>query len=188
MGSGKSEVKRYLETSGFPVLDADEVARKLLSADYPEHLLKLKEFFGPEVLDVQGALNRGHVRSSISRSPELRQKFEGWIHPLIRSANRSKIAEWEKAGQKIAFIEGTRLVESGAFRELDGLILVTAPEALRLERLKARGEMSPEEQLALMRTQDEALMREHATQILANDGSLEDLRNQIDKFIGSLDL
>jgi dephospho-CoA kinase len=183
MGSGKSEAKRYLKSKGYPVSDADDVARQLLSSEFPENLAKLQEIFGTEVLSKNNNVDRGLIRKAISHNPTLRQEFEGWLHPLIRLHNRQLIARWESQGHQLCFIEGTRLVESGAHLELAGLILVTTPESLRVERLKTRGEMTAEDQKALLKTQDEELMRKFAKVVWENSLTPANLHRQIDTFL-----
>lgn len=186
MGAGKSQARSYLESKNYPAIDADAVARVLLSAQFPLNLEKLKELFGPQVLKSATEVDRTLIRSQISTDDSLRKKFESWLHPLIRLYNEDLEAQWRKSGAKIAFIEGTRLVESGATERLDGLILVTCDEAIRVERLKARAEMSPEEQSRLAKTQNLELMRKHATLEWDNSRRLVDLKQQIDRFLSEL--
>jgi dephospho-CoA kinase len=183
MGSGKSMARRYLESLEFPAVDADAVARILLSLEHPENLDKLKEIFGPTVVSDKFVVDRPLIRLKISNNEILRKKFEAWLHPEIRKYNEVLEDAWRKSGAKVGFIEGTRLVESGALSRLTGLIFVDCPEAIRRERLHLRGEMNPEEQDRLARTQDENLMRQNADVIWDNSGDTHAFSKQIDQFL-----
>jgi dephospho-CoA kinase len=182
IGSGKSEARRYLESQGFPAIDADQVARLLQSKEHPENLEKLKTLFGDSVLFPNREVNRGVIRKKIGSDERVRKSYEAWIHPEIRKYNEEWALRHSAQGAKVVFIEGTRLVESGAVQRLQGLILVTCHPEIRRQRLKERGEMSPDDQERLAKTQDEELMKKHAQVIWENSGTVAEFHQQIDAF------
>jgi len=172
-GSGKSRVLRLLEARGLPVLDTDQVSRWVVDPARPEGqrgLWDLVSAFGQDILTPAGQLDRAKLRHLMVANPEVRAKLESLLHPRILEAVARVAEGWARDGAKAGFVEGTRLVESGFAAHLDGLLLVTAPDEVRRERLMARDKLGAEEATALLSIQDEGAMRRFATATLENDG------------------
>ena len=192
MGSGKSAALDYLKLKAFPVSDTDRLAREIWSVSYPRHAEIRDQFrfeVGSAFLDTSGTLKRDELRAAVATNPKLRVALEKCTHPHILHLLSLRVQEAKARGSKAYFVEGTRLIESGAMALLKGLIVVESPRELALERIRSRsitsGHMSEAEALALLSTQDQEKMKQFASVIWANDGDLEHLQKQIDEFLSA---
>ncbi len=187
MGAGKSVALEILKGRGYPVADADQASREVVDASTPEGRAAVQELvraFGADVGNEDGSLDRAALRSIVARDESRRLHLEALLHPLIRSHVLARTSTWAKSGARLGFVEGTRLIESGFVDRATGLIVVAAPQAQRLERVRLRNPSQPASELrALMETQDEDLMRRHARYVWENGGTRADLEKQIDAFL-----
>jgi dephospho-CoA kinase len=83
-----------------------------------------------------GAYNRAYVAGIVFKNPEKLQALNGLVHPAVGRHNRT----WQEAQKDVPYTlkEAALLVESGSYRHLDALIVVTAPEVLRMRRVVQR--------------------------------------------------
>ncbi len=181
LASGKSTVARWLDEAGFLVVDADRVVADLYA---PGGLgaAAVRELFGPEVLDKGGAVDRPKVAERVFSDDRARRRLEQAIHPLVRQ----RFAEISAQADDVVVYEATLLVESGHSENFDLVISIEAPDAERLTWAVARG-MSEEQARARLAAQgDGARRRAGADRILANGGTLDDLRRKVDGLIEEL--
>lgn len=179
IASGKTAVSQLLKRWGFPVIDADQVARDVVAPGTPG-IDAVHRAFGPKVMDRTGHLNRSALRALIARSEEARQTLNGILHPLIRERIGVLLTCLEEQHESVAFVEAALLVETGGYRAYDGLLLVTADLETRLARLAARDGMVRDDALALMERQcsdDEKRLVADAE--VRNDGTLKDLEARL---------
>jgi dephospho-CoA kinase len=133
IGSGKSYVSRIIKSMGFPIYHSDESA-KLLMESNPEIKEGLLLLFG-DFIYVKGELNKKKLAELIFESPELREKVNAIVHPIVRA----DFAQWaSNQSQEIVFNEAAILFETGAHTNFDATILVIAPEAIRIDRVMKR--------------------------------------------------
>ncbi len=181
LASGKSTVGRWLAEAGFEVVDADRVVADLY-APGGRGAAAVKELFGAGALTADGAVDRAGVADRVFADADARRRLERVIHPLVRQRFR-EIAE---AARGVVVYEATLLVESGHSETFDLVVTVEAPEEKRLEWAIARG-MDPESARARLAAQgDGARRRAGAHRVIHNDGTLVDLRRQIDALIAEL--
>lgn len=186
IGSGKSSAIAHLYSKGFPVLDADQASRKVVDKNTPEGkegFAQIYRAFGPEVLNNLGDLDRGKLRQRMMRNPSDRETLERILHPLIFKYITGQMTNWKASGAKLGFIEGSRLVESGFHNHLAGIIIVTAPEAKRIQRVMKRDSMGKDEVAMMFNLQDELVMKRVAKIEWKNDKSVKDLENIVDAFV-----
>lgn len=167
IGSGKSLVASVFETLGVPVFNADLEARNL----YTDPLVKAKliDLFDESIITPEGNLDRKSIAQIVFKDPGKLAILNQVIHPLVRKAYIS----W--AGQKknhpYTIYEAAILFESGYYRELDKLILVTAPIEVRIQRVMHRDMVTRSDVLARMENQwDEEKMVPLANYVIVNDG------------------
>ncbi len=133
IGSGKSYVSDIIKSMGFPVYPSDERA-KLLMESNPEIKEGLLLLFGDSIYE-KGELNKKKLAELIFESPELREKVNALVHPIVRA----DFAQWaSNQSQEIVFNEAAILFETGANANFDATILVIAPEAIRIDRVMKR--------------------------------------------------
>jgi dephospho-CoA kinase len=180
IGSGKSTVAELLEEYGVPVVSADELSRVVV-APGSEGLRLVVEKFGTEVLGEDGGLDRRRMASVVFRDPERRRELEAILHPRIRDRFEQVLDALEKAGHSVAVYEVPLLFERNLQGEMKAVILVTAPMAVRVARVRSRDDVTETEVRARIAVQmDEDQKRRRADYIIENDGSLDDLRREVE--------
>lgn len=169
IGSGKSTVAAWFAGQGVPVLDADQMAREVLTPQ------AVRDLFGPEFLE-GSAINRKKLGELVFANPAERAKLEALTHPLIAQKLQEELAKLEQAGHDLVVYEAALIFEKNIQNRFDSTILVTAPESVRLERLLKRGDLTRDEAMKRMKAQmPEAEKTKLATIVIDNSGSLKDL-------------
>jgi dephospho-CoA kinase len=183
IGSGKSTVASLLEEYGIPVVSADELSR-IVVAPGSEGLRQVVEEFGAEMVDEAGELDRGKMASLVFRNPERRRRLEEILHPRIRERFEQVLDALEKAGHEVAIYEVPLLFEKNLQGEMKAVILVTAPDHVRVARVRNRDDVTETEVRARMAAQmDEASKRRRADYVIENDGNVDDLRREVEFLI-----
>lgn len=170
IGSGKSLVCRMFGTFGVPVYYADIWAKYLLSTD--EDLIKgIIGLFGTEAYDEEGAYNRPLVAKIAFENPDKLAALNALVHPAVERHSRIWHEDWAAAGEPYTLKEAALMIESGSHQFLDLLIVVAAPETLRLQRVMERDGLSEQQVRARMGGQlPEAEKLELADFVIMNDG------------------
>lgn len=134
IGSGKTSVCEVFSSYGIPVFAADGEAKKLYSL--PELIHWIKENISPVVVDQQNIVDKKKLAAIVFSNHKLLKLLEQKIHPLVSE----KFDQWTQlqSGYPYLLYEAAILFETGRYRHLDKTILVTAPESIRIQRVKAR--------------------------------------------------
>lgn len=142
IGSGKSTVCRVFTLLGVPVYDADAAARRLMETD-PEIKNGIISLFGREAFSEDGNLNRALIASSVFRNEQKLQQLNAIVHPAVAR----DFQQWKAGYAGVAYVlrEAAILFESGSWKDCDRIILVDAPEDLRISRVKKRDGRTEEE-------------------------------------------
>jgi dephospho-CoA kinase len=135
IGSGKTTVCRIFESLGIPVYYADDRAKQLMVED---EVLRgqIQNLFGAEAYLPDGNLNRQYIASQAFSQPHLLQRLNALVHPAV--AKDSLAWHEQQSGVPYTLKEAALLYESGSDQSLDKIITVTAPEALRIQRVMQR--------------------------------------------------
>lgn len=165
IGSGKTTVARIFEALGIPVFYADDEAKRLMNED--EQLKKsIIDSFGEESYS-NGQLNRKYISEQVFNDPYKLELLNSVVHPAtIRNASL-----W-MSNQRSPYVikEAALIFEAGAGGDLDHIIGVTAPPALRIHRVMKRDNVGKDEVLRRMRSQiDETIKMKLCDFILDND-------------------
>ncbi len=180
-GSGKSEAARRFEELGFPVIDADRIGHEVLEPG-GEAAPAVMAAFGPGILSA-GQIDRKKLGARIFAEPEARQQLNAITHPCIKREIKRRIKALAAQGHRTVFLDAALIAESGEREQcLDGLILVTCPESVRLQRLMETRGLARDEAMARMRAQtppDQKLAL--ADWVLDNEGSVGNLRRQVER-------
>jgi dephospho-CoA kinase len=168
IGSGKSTVASLLRVMGYPVYNSDDRARYLQSNDQ-ELIDETVNLLGEEVLD-NGRLNRALIAEKVFGNPELLKKLNALVHPRVKE----DFLNWRNGlNAQIVFKESALLIETGSHSECDYVVIVSAPEDVRIERVVLRDETGRRDILQRMKHQmpeDEKLGV--ADFIVQNDGRI----------------
>ena len=173
IGSGKSEVSRRLAAHGAVVIDADLLAREVV-APGTDGLAEVVRAFGPEVLSADGSLDRPALGARVFGDDEARRRLERIIHPRVRA----RAHELEAAADPDAVVvhDIPLLVETGQHDDFDVLVVVDAPDDVRVQRLASARGMSADEarsRIAAQATREDRLAA--ADHVVSNDDSLATL-------------
>lgn len=179
---GKSLVAQCFHTLGAHIIDADELAHRLLEPGQPGYWAAL-EAFGPSIVDgAAGApINRRRLGALVFADAAQRKRLEAILHPLIfAEADRQRAAlEAEHPGDLIIFVVPL-LFETGADRRVDRTIAVVADEATQASRLMARDGLSREEALRRIRAQwPVAEKQRRADETIDGARPPDDIRRQV---------
>ena len=168
IGTGKSVVARLLQSLGHPVYDADGAAKRLYRTD--EALLnQLRTRFGEEMMDASGKVNRRVLADIVFRDSEALADLNGLVHPAVRRDFGRWLDRVEHRGW--VFREAAILFESGANKDCDAVWAVTAPESVRMDRVRARSGWSEDEVRSRMAHQwSPERVNARANAVVVNDG------------------
>ena len=177
IGSGKSEVARLLAAHGAVVIDADRLAREAVEPGSPG-LAEVVAEFGPEVLHPDGSLDRGALGRLVFADERRRGVLEAIVHPYVgrRTAELTSAAPPEA----VVVHDVPLLVEKSLQDAYDLVVVVEAPEDVRLARLAARGLTREQARSRMAAQADDASRRAVADVLLPNAGDLEDLARAVD--------
>lgn len=165
IGSGKSTIAKIFSVLGIPVWDADKHAKWIMEND-PELKQKLLFYFGEAVFD-GNHLQRSYLANIVFNQPEKLELLNSLVHP----AAIAQAEKWMKE-QTSAYVikEAALLFESGSVSHLDYVIGVTAPRALRIQRVMLRDQISREEVVARMNRQiDDGIKMKLCNWVIQND-------------------
>ena len=172
IGSGKSTVAELLRGHGVPVVDADVVARDC-TAPGSRGLDAVLARFGPRVRAADGSLDRAALAAIVFADPVARRDLEGLTHPCIRAgiASRLRALAVTRPTPEVVVVAHPLLVETGAVRDVDVVVVVEAPADVRVARTAAGRGMDPADVRARIASQtDDATRRAAADHVLVNDG------------------
>ncbi|HEV2837003.1 MAG TPA: dephospho-CoA kinase [Pyrinomonadaceae bacterium] len=142
---GKSFVTSIFSGLGCHTLDADQTAREVVLPGSPG-LQSVAKWFGNEILNEDGTLNRAHLAAVVFADEEKRQRLNQILHPFIIARQDEIMREWEREDpQGIGIIDAALMVESGGYRRFDKLIVVHCRPEVQLERLMLRSGLSRDE-------------------------------------------
>lgn len=150
IGSGKSLVARIFSSLGVPVYDADSQAKKLMNTD-SVLMASIQKEFGNEAYDQNGVLNRKFLAASVFNNPEKLKVLNQLVHPRVQADTEKWVVE--NKGQSYLIKEAALLFESGSFQNLDKIIVVTAPQDVRVNRVMLRDGRSKQEVESIIRNQ-----------------------------------
>ncbi len=140
IASGKSLAGDLFRSHGVEVIDADQVARDVVTPGHPG-LLELVDHFGPDILETDGSLARRRMRERVFNDPEARRELESILHPLIQA----ELARQRDASTGIYCILMVPLLARSGMRVLVNRILVVdTSEASQISRLCKRDNISQE--------------------------------------------
>lgn len=150
IGSGKTTVCKAFEALGVPVYYADDRAKVLLEEN-KNIISAVKKLFGKNVYDVSGKLNRKLVAQIVFSNKKKLKEYNEIVHPHVLKDSEV----WMEKHKKHPYLlkEAALLFESGAYKNLDLIICVTAPQQLRIQRVMQRDHVKRADVLSRMNNQ-----------------------------------
>jgi len=168
IGSGKSLVSRIFHCLGIPVYDADSRAKNLMTTD-GILISQIKKEFGALSYYEGGSLNRSFISNVVFKDPDKLNVLNSLVHPRVGE----DYEKWVHANRSYRYLlkEAALLFESKSWQRLDKIIVVQAPEQLRIQRVQKRDTHRSEIQIReIMKSQmpDEEKLKK-ANYIIVND-------------------
>ena len=139
IASGKSTVASLLRDYEYPVLDADSLARELLEPGQDAYNEVVREF-GDAILNRGGAVDRPKLGAVVFSDAQKRARLNQILHPRIQEV----VAKWFDAlarpgGPDMAFEDAALILEAGAKKNFDRVVVCWCSPEQQLERLRQRG-------------------------------------------------
>jgi len=182
IGSGKSTVAQMLAARGAAVIDSDAIARSVTAAN-GSAMPAIREAFGPEFLNPEGALDRERMRALVFSDPGAKLRLEAIVHPLVGLATQAQAQAAIQAGHTLLVFDVPLLVESPRWRKLvDQVLVVDCLETTQIERVIARSGLTREAVHNIIQAQATRAQRLAAADITVfNDGlDLAQLQRAVD--------
>lgn len=186
IGSGKSTVAAILADAGFAVVDADRIAREIMEPGSPV-LDEVAEMFGADLIDADGALNRGELARRAFATKEETAKLNAITHPAIREESKRRFAEAEARGERACVYDMPLLVDLGLNNDMDLTVVVDVDVEERVRRLvEKRGLDEADARARIAQQIDDATRNAAADVLIDNNGALEDLEPQVAQLVETL--
>ena len=179
IASGKSSVTEMFRNLGAAVVSADQLAREAVLPG-SQALAQLVEYFGPEILQDDGTLDRQGLAKRIFRDPSARAALNRITHPAIARLAEEQLVRLRRSGEKLIIYEAPLLFEAGAEGRVDAVLVVRIELGLQLARLMARDGLAEEEarrRIAAQMPQEEKVAR--ADFVVDNSGTPEQTSAQV---------
>ncbi|PSR04734.1 MAG: dephospho-CoA kinase [Bacteroidetes bacterium SW_11_45_7] len=169
IGSGKTTVCRIFEALRIPVYYADDRAKKLMQED-DQLIRQVKEAFGEEMYDAHNRLQRQKLADIVFNDEAELKTLNSLVHPAVFRDGQ----KWAEKHQDVPYTlkEAALMFESGSYQWVDKMIVVTAPEETRIQRITERDGSTPEQVRARMAQQmPQEEKDEKADFLIHNDGT-----------------
>lgn len=180
IASGKSTVSNMLKALGAQIIDADRIAREIVTPG-SEALAEIVSVFGERVLNPDKTLKRAELARIVFNDAESLKRLNRITHPRIITAIQARI-EQESGHADILILDAALLIELNLRSLTDETWLVCVHPEIQIERLLQRETMSRSDAEKIIRAQMPLEEKIKAADIcIDNNGSIEDLRDKIEK-------
>jgi dephospho-CoA kinase len=175
IGMGKSTTAGFFREAGVPVHDSDAVVHRLYAG---EAVAPVEAAFPGVAVD--GRIDRTRLATQLVGKPEAIRKLEAIVHPLVRVVSQRFIGEQEKRGARAIVLDIPLLFETGAEKNVDAVVVVSAPADVQRERVLGRAGMTVDKLEALLaRQMSDADKRARAHFIVDSSRSFDSARAQV---------
>lgn len=188
IASGKSTISSMLKEKGFPIIDADLVARLVVEPGTPT-LKEIERVFGRGVMNEDGTLNRDALGQIIFHEPAKRKQLNDLMHPAIRAEMLRQRDDLMNGGHQHIVMDIPLLFESRLQHFVEKILVVSVTEEMQLERLMVRNSLSEEEAKARIHSQLPVSEKEKgADAVIYNNGTIEQSKEQLERILLEWDI
>lgn len=179
IGSGKSTVAKYMISKGVPVYISDEEAKKIMEDESVKQ--RIQNIFSESILNENGSLNRKKIADLVFTFPDKLKELNAIVHPEVQS----HFKKWLNDYKDHSFIvkEVAILFETGGNKQCDKVILITAPEELRLERAMKRDNLTKKDILVRIKNQLPDSKKKEMSDFVVENINLKDTFLKIDEIL-----
>lgn len=186
IASGKSTVAEMLRARDYPVLDADALAREFLDPGQDAYK-EVVAHFGDKILLPGGAVDRKKLAAIVFTDSTERAKLNQIIHPRVREV----VSNWFAAlnypgGPALAFEDAALILESGARKSLDRIVVCWCRPEQQLQRLRERGMSDEDARMRIAAQMPLEEKRKMADEVIDCSGSIEETERQVDRMLAKL--
>nr|WP_197537058.1 dephospho-CoA kinase [Tepidanaerobacter acetatoxydans] len=183
IASGKSTVSSLLKDKGAAIIDADEIAKEIMSKGKPVWI-NVVNHFGEQILnDDKSDIDRKKLADIVFSDRIQLEALNSLTHPEILKEIKKQLENYKKAGRKVIVIDAALLLESGLDALVDEVWLVAVDEKTQIKRLIMREKDMAHAQ-ALNRIKSQMPLKEklkYANRVIDNNAGIEETREQIDE-------
>jgi dephospho-CoA kinase len=181
IGMGKSTAAAAFRRAHIPVFDADAAVHRM-QARGGKAVRAIAAAFPGTVRD--GEVDRVALRQAALGQPDALSRLEGILHPMVRQEEQAFVARARRHGSRAVVLDIPLLLETGGDKRVDRIIVVSAPRAVQIQRIRARRRMSDADVKAVIaRQMPDAAKRKRADVViktgLSRNGSLKALSRLI---------
>ncbi len=178
IGCGKTTVAKIFAQLNIPVIDADEIAHRLVAIGQPA-LAQIHQEFGADILSPDGSLNRKKLGELIFSDPKQKQKLESILHPLVYQAIE---AELRLLNAPYCIISIPLLFETNMSHFVDRILVVDCAVETQIERVRSRDNLTVERIQSIIDSQASRNFRiEQADDLIENSGTDDKLAERVKK-------
>jgi dephospho-CoA kinase len=175
IGMGKSTTASFFAEAGVPVHDSDAVVHRL----YEGEAVAPVEAAFPGVA-VGGKIDRAELAEQLIGKPDAIKRLEAIVHPLVRAATQRFVQAQAAKGARVILLDIPLLLETGAEKNVDAVVVVSSPPEVQHARVLARPGMTAEKLAALLaRQMPDAEKRARAHFVVDTSRSFDSARAQV---------
>ncbi|MDX1386514.1 MAG: dephospho-CoA kinase, partial [bacterium] len=168
------------------VIDADATAHRVYDPGTPL-AAEILQRYGDGIKNSQGGIDRKALGKIIFKDPQEKKWLEAKTHPATRQKIAEAIQEAQGQGASLIIVEAALHVETGYYKDFEGLIVVHADSETQIRRLKERDAITREEAEQMLKNQMSVEeKRSYATWVIDNNGPLENTGNQVKQLYQNL--
>ncbi len=177
IGSGKTTITNYFVELGVEIIDADIIAREVVTVSSPA-LKAIAHHFGNDYLLADGQLNRALLRSRIFSNKADKTWLNNLLHPLIRS---NIIKQTKEAKSTYCILVAPLLIENDLLELIDRVLIVDVSETTQISRTLQRDCSSEQEVKAIIASQTSRESRAKVADDIINndDSSLSEIKTAV---------
>lgn len=183
IGMGKSTTAAMFAALGVPVWDADATVHRIYGPQGGAAAVLARDF--PEAIR-DGAVDRAALRDRLARDPGALSRLESLIHPLVAADRAAFIDRARDSGAPLVVLDIPLLFETGADRDMDATLVVSAPPEVQRARVLARPGMTPDHFATILaRQMDDAEKCRRATHVIETR-TLDQTRRDVEQLVRQL--
>ena len=173
IGSGKSAAANFFQNEDINVIDADNLAREVISIGTPG-FSSVVDYFGERIIDIDGSINRAKLREEVFDNEQKKKVLESITHPLVRELMAEKIQAFKSL---YSIIMVPLIFETKSTNAYNRILVIDCDSHLQLERATLRDDNSKEQ---IQKILDFQCSREQrlsiANDVISNNDSLDNLQ------------
>lgn len=183
IATGKSTADQFFEKKNIPIIDCDKIAHDLMKPQNASWRA-IRDAFGTDYLNDDQTINRKKLGQLVFSDQTALNKLNQLTRPLIFDKTVQKIKKYQD--EDVVILDAPVYFESGWDKKniTDGILVITLPEAMQIDRLKQRNNLTDEE--AKMRIQSQMPLNKKAQMadfVVANTGTIKELENKLEQLL-----